>query len=92
MTRKDTEMALIQLGQVMKAIVEGYAPNANHMSINCINGQLSVSACEFDGEAGEYIEKDILKAVQFKDGDLLIDGQYIKPDGHCFKPAKEDVA
>lgn len=85
MTRKDTEMALIQLGQVMKAIVEGYAPNANHVSIDYINGQLSARACAFDDKAGEYIEKDILKAIQFADGDLFIDGQYIKP-------AKEDVA
>ena len=79
MTRKETEMALIQLGQVMKTIVSNYAPNANHVSINCINGQLSARACEFDDESGEYIEKDILLAIQFKDGDMLIDGQYIKP-------------
>lgn len=85
MTRKDTEMALIQLGQVMRAIVGNYAPNANHMSINCINGQLSARACEFDDESGEYVEKDVLLAIQFKDGDLLIDGQYIKP-------GKENVA
>lgn len=83
MTRKDTEMALLQLGQVMKTIVSNYAPNANHVSIDYINGQLSAHACEFAD--GEYIEKDILKAIQFADGDLLIDGQYIKP-------AKEDVA
>lgn len=79
MTRKDTEIALIQLGQVMKAIVEGYAPNANHMSINCINGQVSARACEFDDESGEFIEKDILQGILFKDGDMLIDGQYITP-------------
>lgn len=78
-------MALIQLGQVMKAIVEGYAPNANHVSIDYINGQLSARACAFDDDKGEYIEKDILKAILFRDGDLLIDGQYIKP-------GKENVA
>ena len=85
MTRKDTEMALMQLGQVMKAIVGAYAPNANHISINYINGQLSAYAHEFDGDACEFVEQSILEAIQFADGELLIDGQYIKP-------AKEDVA
>lgn len=85
MTRKNAEMALIQLGQIMKTIVSNYAPNANHVSIDYINGQLSARACEFDDTAGKYIEKDILKAIQFADGDLFIDGEYIKPE-------KEDVA
>ena len=85
MTRKDTEMALIQLGQVMKTIVSNYAPNANHISINYINGQLSARAHEFDDDTGEFVETNILEAILFKDGDLLIDGQYIKP-------AKEEVA
>ena len=85
MTRKDTEMALIQLGQVMKDIVEGYAPNANHTSITIVNGTIMVSACEFDGEKSEYIEKDILKADKFTDGEMYIDGEYIKPE-------KEEVA
>lgn len=85
MTRKDTEITLIQLGQIMKTIVSNYAPNANHASIDYINGQLSARACEFDDAAGEYIERDILKAIQFADGDMYVDGQYIRP-------AKEDVA
>lgn len=85
MTKKDAEMALIQLGEIMQSIVGIYAPNANHISITIVNGTIMVSACEFDGEKSEYIEKDILNAYKFTDGEMYIDGEYIKP-------GKEDVA
>jgi hypothetical protein len=61
----------------MKGIVEAYAPNANHASITITNGTIMVKACEWDGEKNEYIVKDILNAVQFKDGDMKVDGAYI---------------
>lgn len=79
MTKRETEMALIQLGQAMKIIVEGYAANANHMSISVIGDHISVNACEYDSVAMTTIERDILNARLFDDGTLYVDGQYVKP-------------
>lgn len=83
MTRQDVEMALIQMGRAMRTIVAAYAPNANHASITLVNGTIKVDACEWDGDADDYVEKDILNAAQFADGVLLMGGKYIQ---------KEDVA
>lgn len=83
MTRQDVEMALIQMGRAMKTIVAAYAPNANHVSIDVINGTIRVTACEWDGNAEDFVEKDILNAAQFANGVLLMGGKYTQ---------KEDVA
>lgn len=79
MTKRDTEMALIQLGQIMKSIVNGYAANANHMSITAIGDHITINACEYDSVAMKTIERDILNARLFDDGTLYVDDQYIKP-------------
>lgn len=76
MTRLDVEMALIQVGKAMQTIVGAYAPNANHMSVDVINGSISVSACEWDNDEGDYIEKDILSATLFPDGSMMMHGEY----------------
>lgn len=79
MNKTDIEMALIQLGRAMKAIVEAYAPNSNHISITVVDGSIHVNACEWDGPGEDYITKDILDAHEFSDGTLRINGEYITP-------------
>jgi hypothetical protein len=79
--KKDVEMALIQMGRAMKTIVGAYSPNANHISISVVNGDIDVSACEYDGEKEVVVEKDILDAVEFQDGTIRINGEYIRPEG-----------
>lgn len=81
MTRKEVEMALLQMGREMKAMVEAYAPNVNHMSITAVDGTIMVTACEWDTERQTYIVKDILDAIQFKDGDIKTGGEYIDAEG-----------
>lgn len=79
MTRRDVEMALIQMGKAMKVIVEAYAPQANHINITSVDGQISVNASRYDDDNVSYIEQDILDAVLFTDGTLKICGEYIRP-------------
>lgn len=78
--KHDLELALLDMGKALRTLVSAYKPNANHMSVDCIDGNIHVRACEYDGEKYEYVEKDILNATLFKDGTLYIDGQYIRPD------------
>ena len=84
MTRRDVEMALIQMGRAAKTIVCAYAPNANHVSIDIVNGTISVNACEWDGEAGDYVEKNILNLTEFADGELFdVSKFYAEEDVEC---------
>ena len=76
MTRLEAEMALLHMGEAIKQIVSAYAPNANHMSVDVINGSINVSACEWDNDEGDYIEKDILSATMFPDGSMMMHGEY----------------
>ena len=79
MTKREMELALLDMGKALRTLVGAYKPNANHMSVDCIDGNIHVTACEYDSEKYEYVEKDILNAMLFADGTLYIDGKYIHP-------------
>lgn len=81
MTKREMEVSLIQMGKTLQTLVCAYSPNANHVGITIVNGNISVNACQYDGEKEEYIEKDILNATLFADGVMHLDGQYIYPEG-----------
>lgn len=68
MTRREVEDELLQMGRVMREIVSKYAPNANMVSVDVVKGTIRVSACEWDSENQDYIERDILRAFEFTDG------------------------
>ena len=78
MTRRDIEIAVLQVGEALKAIVEAYNDKANHITLSVVNGQISVSACEYD-DAKMDIKESILYGVQFPDGTVYADGQYTRP-------------
>lgn len=84
MTRREIEKTFLQMGKLMKEIMAEFAPNANHISIDIVDGTIMVNAHEYDRKAQDIIERGILNARLFKDGSARIDGEYIK--------AKEDVA
>lgn len=78
MTRNEIELAMIEIGKQIKAMVGEYKPNANHISIDVVNGNISVSACEFDVKINK-IKEHILSAMLFADGGLKLNGMYIEP-------------
>jgi hypothetical protein len=77
-TRVQVELELLKIGQIIKRLVGEYAPNANHVCVDVINGCICVNACEWDGEKSDYIEKDILRASLFPSGEVFINGKYVK--------------
>lgn len=84
MTRRGIEKTFLEMGKLMKEIMAEFAPNANHISIDIVDGTIMVNAHEFDRKAQDFIERGILDATLFDDGIARIDGEYIK--------AKDDVA
>ena len=83
MTRKDVEIALIQMGKAMKTIMAAYAPDANQTRVSVVNGTIMVYACRYD-DINATTNDVYLDAALFTDGSMNICGEYI--------PAKEDVA
>lgn len=84
MTRGEIEKTFLQMGKFMQMVMADFAPNANHISIDVVDGTIMVNAHEFDRKAQDFIERGILDATLFTDGSTKIDGEYIE--------AKEDVA
>lgn len=64
MTRMEVEEIMLQMGRDIRDIVGRYAPNANHVSLDVIDGAILVRACEWDNENREIIVRDILDAYE----------------------------
>ena len=79
MTRRDVEMALIQMGKAMKTILSAYAPNANQADISLIKGMIIVRAHEWNSDDDDFAERNILDATLYPDGVLRLGSDYITP-------------
>lgn len=81
MTKRDTEMALLKIGEAIKAIAQAYNRDLNHVSVNVINGAVYVYACETDGsDPKNPIVQVGLDAVAFHDGRYRLGDEYVKPN------------
>lgn len=81
MTRKDVEMALIQLGQAAKTIMEAYAPEANQTRITIVGGNIMVYASRYDGKDADTNISNIIDGALFADGMMRLDDEYIPANG-----------
>lgn len=84
MTRKNVEMALIQLGQAAKTIMTAYAPEANQTRITIVGDNIMVYASRYDGEDADTNINNIIDGTLFADGMMRLDDEYV--------PAKDGVA
>lgn len=75
MTRKEVELALLQIGQQIKDIAEAECPEANQVCVDVVDGMIFVRACVYEGEGKEI--KDILNAHKNPNGTLYVNGEYI---------------
>ena len=86
MTRKEKEMTLIPLMKGIKAFVELFDQNINHINFYSFGNCLDFRAVhEEDGKD----DIEILSCHVFDDGSMRIDGVYYNADGSIdFIPAK----
>ena len=70
MTRKECELALVELMEKAQAIAESFDEKINHLSIWQVQGHIVVNGHEWDYAKGDYIRKNLLNATQFSDGEF----------------------
>jgi len=70
MTRKECELALIELMEKAQAIAEQYDGKINHLSLTCLHGHYMVMGHEWDFEKSDYVRGKLLDASQFPDGEF----------------------
>lgn len=83
MTKQEVELAALQMGEALRTIVWAFRPDVNHISINSVNGQLSIYACIYDDDSNEIAE-NVLNATLFTDGTLRMGDDYIR-DGETWR-------
>ena len=76
-TRMDVEIALIQMGRAVKALMEAYAPEANQTRITIVGDNIMVHACRYDGKDADTNINNIIDGMQFDDGVMHVGGEYI---------------
>lgn len=80
MTKRDTEMALLKIGEAIKAIAQAYNRDLNHVTVSVNNGMIIVYACKTDDNNTENpILQVRLDAAAFPDGRCRLGDEYVNP-------------
>ena len=71
MTRKECELALIELMEKAQAIAEQYDSRINNLSLSCLRGHFSVMGHEWDYDKSDFFRMSLLDASQFPNGEFM---------------------